>query len=175
MSDLRKKILSLINSPFPISDSEIESKLISIIYERKKDDMMTLFLQVQDLDKKRIQRENQKLYRGLEDGMHSLAGISRELVDGKTRAKALSYYNMIFEGDNLAHLISICKAYFPSGKSNGASNSGVWFFNKFTDILVNNLDEYTEGGKSFQWTETHNHAEYISLVLENLKENKIEE
>jgi len=70
-----------------LSDSQIESELLNIIYERKKENMMTVFLQIQDLDKKRVQQENNLLYRGLEDGMHSLAGLSRELLDGKTKLK----------------------------------------------------------------------------------------
>jgi len=168
MSDLRKNLNKILNSG--LSDSQIESELLNIIYERKKENMMTVFLQIQDLDKKRVQQENNLLYRGLEDGMHSLAGLSRELLDGKTKAKALSYYKMVFEDGNIAHLIGVCKAYFPSGKSDGASNNGVWFFKKFTELLVKNKEEYMKGGSSFRWTEMYKHAEYISLVLKNLEE-----
>jgi hypothetical protein len=70
-------------------------------------------------------------------------------------------------------LINTMKAYFPNGKSDGASNNGKWFYDKFAKLLIKNKNKYLPGGDSYNWVEMFEHEEYINLILNNNEQDKL--
>lgn len=163
---MRKKLETILDNAQFLTDKQLESALINLIYEKNKDNTLNLFLRIQELDKERIQKENNRLYRGLESGMHMFSSLSRSFLESKSEAS--SYLKEALDGDNISHLIIVCKSYFPKGKSDGASNNGKWFFSKFTDMLVKHRKKYEDGGEYYSWAKNQGHTEYINLVLENI-------
>lgn len=169
--DIRTQLEKILNNPLH-TDKDINASLLHVVYEQNKGNTLELFLNIQELDKKRIRAENQLLYRGVESGMHSFSSLARTFLDNKTSHKAKSLLKFMLEENNAPYLIDVCKAYFPSGESKGASNNGVWFFDKFKDMLLVNKDNYDKDGKDYKWAKMFNHLEYIELVLLKNKEDE---
>lgn len=168
---IKEKLQQLLElTPF-ITEEILIEEMLNIVYSYHKKNTLKLFLQIQELEKKRIQEENNLLYRGLQDAMHLGAHGARELLENKTSKQAKDYFKCVFKSKNIAYVINICKAYFPNGTSEGASNNGKWFFEQFVTILKENKDRYLEGGKSYEWAKIFDHLNYINLVLENNKDD----
>lgn len=150
-----------------MTEEQVARELVNIIYEYYQENLLTLILQIQQMDIDRIKREKMILYRGLEDGMHGMSILSEYLLEENTSRQAKDSAKFYFEPDdgNIAMLINIAKAYFPNGTSEGASKSGKWFFDKFVSLLKNNKEKYLEGGDSYDWAKSLNHCDYIDLVL----------
>lgn len=163
---MRKELEKILNNPF-LTDNGVESEVLKLIYSKNKENTLNLFLKIQELDKKRIEEENMILYRGLEDGMHSLTSVCKHLLEEKTSRKAKDYAKILFKEVNIAYLINICKAYFPEGNSKGASNNGKWFFEKFKEMVINNKEKYLEGGDSYKWVQMQGHESYINKILKD--------
>lgn len=142
-------------------------KMLNIIYNKNKENTLSLFLQIQNKDKQRIEAEKMLLYRGLESGMHSFSHLARELLENKTSKQAKGFLKYALKENNLAYLIDICKAYFPSGNSKGASENGKWFFSKFKEMLERTKKDYEKDGDSYRWAKSFDHLVYINLVLNN--------
>lgn len=169
--DIRQQLAELIKLiDLGLPEDKVIDSLIELVHDIYKDRMLVLFLKINELDKKDIKAQNLLFYRGLEDGMHGMTFLGSHLLEDKTSKQAKSFAKDQFEGNNLAHIIYICRAYFPKGTSEGASNNGKWFFDKFLSILKENKDRYLEGGDSYDWTIMFNHKDYIDLVI---KENNL--
>lgn len=162
---LKEELTDLIGSMDFIDDHVAEHMLMDIIYKRNKGDTLKLFLGIQDRDKKRMEEEVSKHYQATQSAMHNLSGISRPLLEDKTSRGAREYAKYLFEGDNISGVIDIIKIYFPDGTYGGAANAGVWFFDKFVDMLKANREKYEEGGDSREWAERYGHSEYIDMTL----------
>ena len=169
--ELKNKLKKLIEIPLP-NEEMLMRELVGIVYNEYKENTLKLFLEISELDKERLRKEKQILYKGLEDGMHNLSAISSNLLECKTSKQAKNFASHIFESSNPAMIINICKAYFPNAEPGNASGSGAWVFEKFKNIVLNNKEDFQEGGKSYDWAEIYNHSDYINLIIEkydNLK------
>lgn len=147
------------------SEEVVYQKLVEIIHTRYKKDMLTLFLQIQELDKLDMQKKLQTMYLGLQDGMHNSAILAKLLLESKTSRAAKEAAAYYFKSDNIASLINIMKAYFPNGKADGCSNAGRWFYDSFVEQLMLHKHKYLEGGSSYNWVTMYGHEDYINLIL----------
>ncbi len=129
--------------------------------------MLPLFLRIQQLEVDRVKEEKLVLYRGLEESMHNSVSLGKHLLEDKTSRQAKDYAKFLFESfeGNIAMLINTMKAYFPKGVSDGASNNGKWFYDKFVELLKANKDKYLPNGDSYNWVQMFKHEEYINLIL----------
>ena len=150
-----------------VTEAQVLEEIVQFVYDRYKENTLTLFLQIQELDKKSKDKEYLFLYQGLQDAVHGMSGLARDIIENKTKMQVNERVKFYFKEDNIAMLIQICKAYFPSGNCNGASTSGKWFFEKFKEILIRHKSKYIKGGDSYQWTINMGHNDYIDLVLNN--------
>ena len=163
--DIKTELMGIASLCGVLPDSHIDSLMLDLVYSRNKENTMKLFLEIQEKDKKRIKKKNQKLYMGLEGAMNSFVGLSRALLDGKNKRKANDYLDLIIKDGNIAYMIDVCKAYFPDGKPGGASNNGRWYFEQFKNMLLENKENFEEGGKDRRWAKSFDHLDYIELVL----------
>lgn len=164
MSNLRKNLISALQNPL-MTDKELVKTLVGIVYNEHQDNTLNLFLQIQELDKKRIKAENQKLYLGLQDAVHNLSSYM-SCAEKRDWDKLLTIHEMYTDDGNLAHLIQICKAYFPEGNSKGASNSGKKFFDVFANLVKRYQNNYIpETGTSHNWAKQFDYLDYLKLVL----------
>ena len=170
MNKLNKELSTIINNPL-LSEKRVSDMVLNVLYKFNKDTLLIMFAQIQELDRQAIKKENMVLYRGLEDGIHNFANLATELTEGKNKAKADKYLGTMFFDDDICSVINICKAYFPTGNSKGASNSGKWYFNLLIDILKNYGKDYKKGGKSYDWTVNIGHSDYLKLVFSEMEKN----
>ena len=156
------------------SESEVYHQLINLIHSKYKDKMLPLFLRIQQLEVDRIKEEKLVLYKGVEESMHNTSSLAKHLLEDKTSKQAKDFAKYLFENfeGNIAMLINTMKSYFPNGTSEGTSNNGKWFYDKFVELLTKNKTKYLPGGSSYDWVQMFNHEEYINLILkENLQDN----
>lgn len=163
---MKKDLLRLANNISFLTDDAIKTELISIIHKEYKDDMLPLFLRIQQLDKEEQERKNRILYGGLEDAMHNMTNLGKYLLEEKTSRQAKDSAKFMFTGDNIAYLIRVAMAYFPNAVSDGASNNGKWFFDKFVEMVLANRHKYQKGGNDRTWLQNMNYDKYIDLILE---------
>lgn len=162
--ELYNKIINVID--VVMFDKSIAlTELMNIIYDEYKGKTLKLFLEIQDLDNKKKEDKLTEYYLGTEESMNMSCHIARSLLEEKTSRQAKDIAKYLFNGDNIASLITICKVYFSTGDCTGASNNGRWFFNKFKDMLISNKEKYSLGGDSRNWADNFNHSKYIDLVL----------
>ena len=163
---LKKRVHDIITSPF-ILDKHVKELLAEEVFKEYGDDATTLFMKFQELQRKKEKEANMILYHGLQDALHNLVGIGKPLLEDKTSRKAKAMTEILFKEGNIAYLINIMKAYFPSGKVGGASSNGAWLFDSFESLLVKNRTKYEKGGDSEDWARLMNHTDYIELILKN--------
>ena len=104
------------------------------------------------------------LYGGLEDAMHLASNYSASAEHPK-EMKSLD--KLVFDPDdgNIAFIIRIAMAYFPSGTADGASFAGEDFFNKFVALILKHQSKYLTGD-SKEWAQRYDYYDYIKLVVE---------
>jgi len=167
-----KETVNLIEQLKSIGASETIqiNTLVEFLYNTTNGELMPLFLTIDELKKKEILEEKQKLTIGLEAAMHLCSNFSISLnINNKNwqfkKIKELdkTYFNNA-EG-NIAYIIPIAMAYFPKGNSKGASLLGDYFFARFLDLLMANKEKYLNGD-SKGWAESHGYSDYIKLVIE---------
>jgi hypothetical protein len=145
-------------------DNMVRNEIIQIMHDHYEGDLLQSFLYIDQLNKKRLKKERQILYGGLEDGMHELSSISKKIMEGDIK-KAKQEINLYFTSDNIAFLIRIAIAYFPKGEYQSCSLIGRWFFDSFKSMLQEHKGRYLEGGDSFEWAKHHGYFDYIKLIL----------
>ena len=151
------------------TDNNIRNDIIQILHDHYDGNLLNSFLVIEQLNKVKLQKEKDLLYRGLEDGMHNLTSVCKSLLEDKTSKQAKEFAKTFFVENNLAYIINIAKGYFPKGHSKGASTNGKWFFDAFKALLIKHKDKYLKGGSSYDWACRFEHINYINLVLENAK------
>jgi len=161
---IKQELINLLNRSF-YNESDYTSALMGIIYRKYQGNTLKLFLEIQEMDRQRIEYKNQLLYRGLEDGMHLFSQLAQLLQDNRDSRKAKNRLEIVFSNSNPSFLINICKAYFTRGTAEGASRIGQWFFEKFKTMLEDSKESYQEGGSNYEWAESQDHLDYINLVL----------
>ena len=164
LKDRLRNIIKLLDR----DEIELANKvLVEIVYSENKSKTVKLFLRLQELERKEMKEELMLHYMASESNMNNVVHVSKALLENKTSDKAKMIAAILFEDDNIPQLIQHCISYFPKGNSYGASNSGVWYFTKFKEMLVKYKEKYQEGGSSRSWAENFNYSEYIDLVLNN--------
>lgn len=149
-------------------DKKVFNDIINLLYYHSNGDLLPAFMLIDKLKKQDHKNEINEMYQGLEDGMHSMAMLSKHLIEDKTSRKAKEFANFYFDetDGNIAYLINIAKSYFKNGTSDGCSNNGIWWFDNFVKILKKHKDKYLKGGASYDWACNYKHIDYIKLVLE---------
>ncbi len=168
MKSLRETLVNWIDIIDNADNGEkyVNQDMLQYLYDINKENTLTLFLNIQELERKEQKQELQTMYMGLESSMHNFSNLSRRLLEDKTSRQAKASAEEYIESGNLAYLIYICKAYFADGEYNGASNSGKWVLDSFINILRNNKAKYIEGGDSYDWAKNHGHEDYINLIIQ---------
>lgn len=165
ISKLKEKIeeVELLNN-LGTSDEEQTMVLAKFLYEESGGNLLQLILIIDAIKKDEYKKRELLLYRGLESAMHSFSRYSQNLEENK---ELNTLFDLYFgkEDGNIAFLIDIAKAYFPDGTYGGCSESGVYFFNKFKELLGKNKDKYLSGDCA-EWAKSFGHYDYIKMVLE---------
>jgi len=148
------------------SDNELISELVEFLYDESGGNLLSYFMIIDKLNKEKVKKENMILYRGLEDAMHMSSAFSK-LIEENNIKKLKNYFEIYFEPNdgNIAFIINIMKAYFPDGKSQGASSSGHYFFEKGKELILKHKDKYLNGDSS-EWAKSQNHYDYIKMFIE---------
>lgn len=172
INKIENYIQNIKSNPFySLTDNDVRHNIIQILHDHYDGNLLSSFLEIEQLNKEKLQKEKDLLYFGLEDAMHNLSSVSRHLLEDSTSRQAKNYAKVLFTEDNLAYIIRIAKAYFPKGTCEGASINGKWFFNTFKDLLIKHKDKYLKGGDSYNWVCNFEHIDYINLVLSKTIKN----
>lgn len=163
---MKKRLKFIFENISLLTEDAIKTELINLLHEEYKQDMLPLFIRIQQLDKEQVENEKRLLYGGLEDAMHNMVNISRYLLEEKTSRQAKDSVKFMFESNNIAYLIRVMMAYFPNATSKGASNSGKWVFDKFIKLVLDNRHKYQKGGNDRTWLQNMKYDKYIDLILE---------
>lgn len=172
---IKSKVRELLSNPL-LDDKDFEKGLMNVIYENNKENTLSLFLTIQELDKRRMERELQLQSMAVSSGMHSLTHLIRLITENKTSKKAKLFIEMLLNGEGgLSYIIDIGKAVFPKGRPTTHSSNGRWFFEKLEQQIVSNRDSFNKDGDSYSWATNYNHIDFINLVLENYDNRKKDE
>lgn len=161
-----KKIANLIELGLIDNDEILNITLINEIYEYNKENTLKLFLKIQEFEHNRLKKENNKYYKATVESLNIHAHLSMLLLEEKTSRQAKNYVNYILNSDNIASIIDVCKVIFPKGNAIGHNKVQIWFFDKFVNMIKNNLCQYQKGGKSRKWADNFDHTEYIDKIIE---------
>lgn len=156
---------------FGASDYDLIKELVEFLYEESDGSLLNYILIIDEIKKREVKQKEQTLYGGLEDAMHNLSSYSRKLHETKQPLKELRALDRFLTGEvdgNIASMIRIAMAYFPKGDSNGASENGKYFFERFKETLVANKDKYLTGDSS-DWAKHYGYYDYIKMVIEKHK------
>lgn len=150
-----------------LSNDNIKREVLKLFIEDS--DPNSLLLIVSELiqaNKDRELKEKTILQTGLQDSMHNFSNISKAILNDDIK-EAKNYVKMYFKpkNNNIAFISSIARAYFPDGISDGASETGKWFFEQFVKLLKNDPNMYINGD-SKKWAEHVDIYDYLKLVLE---------
>ena len=139
--------------------------LIRFLYDKSNGSLLKYFLFIDEIEKARKEKENNEKYWAVWDGIHTIAHFSRALSEEKQPMKKLKIYDDMVFGKNIAYVINMVKAAFPKGVSDGASENGKYFFNRFVSNLKEHKEDYLTG-ESADWAKNFGHYDYIKLILE---------
>jgi len=145
----------------PISESEKTQSILEFLYKESKSSLREMLLSIDEMERVKREKERNILYQGLQDAMHGMIALS-EGIENRKGKRVNDFY---FHDSSISFLIQIMKAYFPTGKADGASQHGHLFFNKFVSLLKETKAEYLPDGKSYNWAVRNDYLEYINLVL----------
>ncbi|MFA5152825.1 MAG: hypothetical protein WC554_09720 [Clostridia bacterium] len=153
---------------FGFSEKDQIIELVKFLYDSSNGKLLEYFFIIDEIRRDELKKEKQILYGGLEDAMHNLSSYSSTLEKNPRKIKTLDKILFDESNGNIAFLIRIAKAYFPSGTYDGCSEKGIYFFNKFCKILLRHKEQYLNG-ESTEWAKQHDYYEYIKLVIKKHK------
>lgn len=167
---IRKDLQSLSNLPKYMSDKDVVQAVLQLAHKYSGGDTVNMVVKLQQLENDKLKKERQIDMMAVQSGMHSTSSFLRRFDEGKPK-KAKLFADLYFDDDWLTYSIEICKSYFKEGISAGASPSGVWFFDKFKEVIfrMNDSGAFDKGGKNYNWKNNCGHSDYINLVIEKNK------
>jgi len=166
IKDLQQELLDMVNGFKFFSEKEIEDHLIKVIYERRKGDLVTTLMSLQQKDRDEMEAKLRENTNGTLDAIHTISSVAGRLLEDKTSRGAKGAANYFFnDAEGFPMLITTAKSLFPKGIENSYSNGSQWWLDKFTKLLIARKDDLSHGGESRQWAIRHDHASYIDMCL----------
>jgi hypothetical protein len=158
-------------------DNIIQEAIIDFLVMDSKDKniILNLILNFQKVKDEINEKKQQTLYTGLESAFFNFMTYVDKIEQYKTTPKNIKEISELYfnnKDGSVAWIIYIAKAYFPLGHSNGHSQCGIQFFEKFKTLLMENKDRYLNG-ESKEWAERQDLYDYIKLVVDNIENGDV--
>lgn len=145
-----------------LSENDGYDLLTELLYSKHKDNMLPLFLQIQQMSIDEHKREKQLLYSGLEESMSNVAS----LIDKSTNKTARKFNDEIkWITETEARMIRSAIAYFPKGIPAGSSASGQLYLKTVVNLILKNKAKYTEKGWEKDWAKHNGYLDWIENIL----------
>jgi hypothetical protein len=168
MSNLRQKLHDILGNPFVESDEELNGLVIQALYDENKSQLSRILADLQQKERNELEKQVNGVVHALDRSVGNFCHVSRLLLDNKTSHKSKGFLNEIYgdDGWGVPYLIDICKNLYPNCSAEYGSNNDRWFFEKFKDTLMPVIDEFLEGGDSYDWAKSFGHIDYIKKMNE---------